>query len=177
MESPVSNGETGANVMSIQPATTTAESELVQRLRSKAVQSNLDRIRRCLLDNGSLEIPPDVLCKSKRNQAMCDLPRVAYIAMPYRAKTEWELVLHIRAAERLALKYWRLGYAVICPHKNTAYFGGSAPDDVWLKGDLAFLARSDVIVMGPGWPLSSGATEEYNCAREWGIEVIFDDGR
>lgn len=134
-------------------------------------------MRRCLLDNGGLEIPPDVLCKSKRNQAMCDLPKVAYIAMPYRAKTEWELVQHIRAAERLALKYWLLGYAVICPHKNTAYFGGSAPDDVWLKGDLAFLARSDVIVMGPGWPLSEGATEEYNCAREWGIKVIFDDGR
>jgi len=163
--------------MSIQPATTTAESELVQRLRSKAVQSNLDRIRRCLLDNGSLEIPPDVLCKSKRNQAMCDLPKIAYIAMPYRSDTEWGLTQNIRAAERLALKYWLLGYAVICPHKNTAYFGGAAPDEVWLKGDLAMLARCDVIVMGPGWLQSSGATAEYNRAREWGIEVIFDDGR
>jgi len=138
-----------------------------QRLADKIGQANPDlaRARRELTEG------------LQQMQAVIDLPKVAYIAMPYRAATEWELVQHIRAAEALALKYWLLGYAVICPHKNTAYFGGAAPDEVWLKGDLAMLARCDVIVMGPGWLQSSGATAEYNRAREWGIEVIFDDGR
>jgi hypothetical protein len=103
------------------------------------------------------------------------LPPIAYIAMPYRGASEWEVVQHVRAAEALALKYWRKGYAVICPHKNTALMGGAAPCDTWLHGDLALLARCDVIVMGPGWRGSEGACTELEHARAWGIGVIIDD--
>ena len=58
--------------------------------------------------------------------------KVAFISGPYRGKTESDVVANIRHAEKYALKYWQLGYAVICPHKNTALFGGLAPDEVWL---------------------------------------------
>jgi len=65
--------------------------------------------------------------------------KVAYISGPYRAATVHGVVENIRRAERVALKYWQLGYAVICPHTNTALFDGAAPDDVWLAGDLELL--------------------------------------
>jgi len=101
--------------------------------------------------------------------------KVAYIAGPYRGKTESDVVANIRHAEKYAIKYWRLGYAVICPHKNTALFGGLAPDEVWLKGDLEILKRCDVVVMIPGWRASFGAMDEEEFARKVGLNIIYEN--
>lgn len=103
--------------------------------------------------------------------------RVAYIAGPYRSKEGvWGIVNNIRAAETIALKYWRLGYAVICPHKNTALFDNAAPDDIWLAGDIEILKRCDVVVAMTTWEASSGARAEIELAKQLGIEIIYDNG-
>lgn len=73
---------------------------------------------------------------------------LVYIAGPYRAPTEWEVLGNIRRAEEVALRVWKAGAACICPHKNTAFFGGAAPDDVWLTGDLEMVRRCDAVVCG-----------------------------
>jgi len=100
--------------------------------------------------------------------------KLAFISGPYRADTPAGIVKNIRSAETVAIKYWRLGYAVICPHKNTALFDGLLPDTAWLKGDLEILSRCDTIVMAPGWPDSSGALEELRFAKERGKEIIYE---
>jgi hypothetical protein len=100
--------------------------------------------------------------------------KVAYIAGPYRSKTIRGVVENIRRAEQVAIKYWLKGYAVICPHKNTALLDGVAADDVWLNGDLEILKRCDVIVMIEGWQWSLGAAAELEFARKHGLEVVFD---
>lgn len=100
--------------------------------------------------------------------------KLAFISGPYRAKTPRGIVENIREAESLSIKYWNLGYAVICPHKNTALFDGVAPDDVWLQGDLEMLRRCDVIVMSPRWEESSGAINEHQLAQQLGIEIIYE---
>lgn len=100
--------------------------------------------------------------------------KVAYIAGPYRADTENGVVRNIRAAENVSIKYWQQGYAVICPHKNTALFGGLAEDAVWLEGDLEILRRCDTIIMMPSWKSSAGATAEYKLAKDLGLEIIFE---
>lgn len=56
--------------------------------------------------------------------------KVVYVAGPYRGPSEWAVKCNIEAAERVAIALWQQGYAVICPHKNTAFFGGAAPDEV-----------------------------------------------
>jgi len=99
---------------------------------------------------------------------------LVYVAGPYRAKTPRGIVENIRKAEAVAIKYWKRGYAVICPHLNTALLDGVAPDEVWLKGDLEMLGRCDIIVMMRGWENSKGATAEHNYAKEMGIQVIYD---
>ena len=99
--------------------------------------------------------------------------KVAYIAGPYRGETESAVVTNIRHAEKYAIKYWKLGYAVVCPHKNSALFGGLAPDEVWLAGDLEILGRCDVVVMIPGWTRSVGAVAEELHARRLGLEIIY----
>ena len=83
--------------------------------------------------------------------------RVAYIAGPYRAKNGRTVIENIREAEAVAIKYWKKGYAVICPHLNTAFFDGLCPDQVWLNGDLEILRRCDTIVMMHGHRDSVGA--------------------
>ena len=60
---------------------------------------------------------------------------LAYVAGPYRSDSGHGIYQNIRRAEKVALKLWRLGFSVICPHKNTEHFDGACPDDVWLAGD------------------------------------------
>ena len=99
--------------------------------------------------------------------------KVVYLAAPYRSPTEYGVHQNIQAAERVALEIWRLGVVCICPHKNTAYFGGALPDAVWLKGDFELIRRSDAMLMMFGWRASSGACDEKELADDIGKPVLF----
>ena len=97
--------------------------------------------------------------------------KLAYVAGPYRSDSESGVVANIRRAEDVAIGLWQMGYAVICPHKNTALFGGLCPDDTWLRGDLEMLLRCDLIVLTPDWEKSSGARAEREMAIAGNIPV------
>lgn len=98
--------------------------------------------------------------------------KVVYIAGPYRAPSEFEVVQNIRRAEAIAIEVWRAGAACICPHKNTALFGGAADDSVWLTGDLEIVRRCDAVVCVSGWQHSIGASGEVKLAKELGLPVF-----
>lgn len=102
--------------------------------------------------------------------------KVIYVAGRYRSKCEWQLEEAIRHAEDTALKLWEYGWAVICPHKNTAHFGGALDilDETWLRGDLEILHRCDAIYMLRGWEQSEGAQEEHKLALREGKEIIYE---
>jgi uncharacterized protein DUF4406 len=97
---------------------------------------------------------------------------VVYVAGPFRGPNAWEIEKNIRHAEEWSLEVWRAGGAALCPHTNTRFFQGAAPDEVWLDGDLALLAKCDAIFMIPGWERSSGANKELDYARILGIPVF-----
>lgn len=98
--------------------------------------------------------------------------KVAYVAGPYRSKDgPYGILQNIRAAEEVAGELWRLGFAAICPHKNTAMFDGAAPDSVWLEGDIEIMRRCDFVVMVPGWRQSAGAAFENEIAKKRGMPV------
>lgn len=86
--------------------------------------------------------------------------RVAYVGGRYRAPTVRGIVENIRRAEEVALELWKLGFAVICPHKNSALFDGACDDSVWLAGSLELMRRSDIVVLVPGWEYSTGTLAE-----------------
>lgn len=54
---------------------------------------------------------------------------VVYIAGAYRGKNIHEITKNINAAREAAIKYWKKGYTVICPHSNSALMDGSVPDE------------------------------------------------
>jgi len=97
--------------------------------------------------------------------------KVAYVAGPYRAPTPYQTLRNIHEAEYVALKLWQLGYAVICPHKNTSMFDGECEDSVWLDGYLEILKRCDILVLINGWADSKGSIMERDLAILKGIPV------
>jgi len=108
---------------------------------------------------------------------------VAYVSGPYRAPTIEGIGRNIEAAREVAKALWRQGWAVICPHSNTAFFDGILdPDDPsadaqgFLCGDLALVDRlepgSDVLVLEGDWPSSRGSVGERSQAINNGIEVF-----
>src|SRR4051812_1651517 len=105
------------------------------------------------------------------------LTPVVYIGGPFRSKpdphNQYVQTLNIRRAEALAHKVWSMGAAALCPHLNTANFQGSLPDQVWLDGDLALLAKCDAVLMTPDWEKSAGAKAEQTFALERGIPVFY----
>ncbi len=104
--------------------------------------------------------------------------RIAYVSGPYRADCENGVWEHIAAARVIAVKLWQMGYAVICPHTNTAFFGtGAEHDGRFLEGDLAIIDRlipgEDCLVMMPTWQHSAGAQGEMARATFRGLDVYF----
>lgn len=102
--------------------------------------------------------------------------KVAFICGPYRARTINGIIENIQFAEKYAKKYWKLGYCVLCPHKNTALFDGVLPDDAWLEGAKEMVIRSDVLVAIPGWRNSNGGKAEVELAnRLLDKDIIYDE--
>ena len=100
--------------------------------------------------------------------------KVIYIAGPYRAKTEFGVHQNIENAGYLALNVWKSGMAAICPHKNTAYFGGACTDDTWLRGDIEIMLRCDAVLLTKWYKESSGALTEIEEAHKAGLPVFED---
>jgi len=101
--------------------------------------------------------------------------RVAYVAGPYRSPLgPAGIKANIEAAWKVARQLWAEGYAVICPHANTALMDGSDIGDAkFLDGDLELLARCDVVFPIPGWKSSKGAKAEIQFAIRNEIDVDF----
>ncbi len=99
---------------------------------------------------------------------------LVFVAGPYRADSEWQVLLNIRKAEEFSLRLWNSGFAVLCPHKNTAFFGGAAADSVWLDGAQEMLRRCDAVFAVPAWAESEGARNEVALARSLKIPVFED---
>jgi len=98
--------------------------------------------------------------------------KLVFVSGPYRGQAMIDIHKNIMNARTLSIKLWQRGYAVICPHMNTAHFDGLCHDDVWLNGDLEILRRCDAIAMVDGWQDSEGAVEEYKLAVELGKEIV-----
>jgi hypothetical protein len=98
--------------------------------------------------------------------------KIVFIAGAYSAPTEWDVIQNIRASEDAAIQIWNLGVAAMCSNKNQAHLGGSAPNNVWLEGNLEFVRRSDAVFCVSGWEKSSGARAEVEAAQKAGIPLF-----
>jgi len=93
--------------------------------------------------------------------------KLIYVSGPYRAPHLSGVLNNIRVAEDWANELWKLGLAVICPHKNTAFMDGvidpvdsDRDAESIIRGDLEMIRRCDAIFMLPNWQKSKGAKVE-----------------
>jgi hypothetical protein len=103
--------------------------------------------------------------------------KVIFICGPYRAATDAEVSDNIGRAEKWAHEYWASGWAVICPHKNSAMMGGDMDEKIFLDGYLEILSRCNALLVMPGWERSAGARAEVEIAQRLGLEIIYGDCR
>lgn len=101
--------------------------------------------------------------------------KVVYVAGPYSADTEYGVKLNIAKAEAAAIKIWQTGSAAaICPHLNTAHWGGILTHQEFIQGDLEIINRCDAVLMLDGWKSSKGAVQEFKHAKFTG-RLVFED--
>lgn len=100
--------------------------------------------------------------------------KLVYVAGKYRGRTHNDVAQNIAAAREVAVHLWGLGYAVICPHTNSAFMSGAAPEDIFLSGGLEMVRRCDLVVLVEGWQASQGTAQEIEVARSCGIPVFSD---
>ena len=100
--------------------------------------------------------------------------KLAYVAGRYRGRTHNDIAENIAAARTVAVRLWSLGYAVICPHLNSAFMSGVAPEEVFLNGGLEMVRRSNLVVLTEGWQASQGTAREIEEARARGIPIFCD---
>ncbi len=105
---------------------------------------------------------------------MANKMKLAYVAGPYRGRTHNDIAQNIAVARTVATHLWSLGYAVICPHLNSAFMSGAAPEETFLSGGLEMVRRSDLVVLTPEWAASQGTAAEIEEARTRGIPVFSD---
>lgn len=97
-----------------------------------------------------------------------------FISGAYRGDTISEVHDNIERARQVAERYWRDGYAVLCPHTNSGYMDGVVSDQRFLAGTLELAARCDAIAMMPGWYRSEGARAEHEQAMQRGQKIIYE---
>lgn len=99
--------------------------------------------------------------------------KLVFVSGKYQADTEAGITANIKHAEREAKRLWEMGYSVITPHLNTAYFTGDR--GMYLQGCLEMVRRCDSIYMLKGFRQSYGAMDEYNLAKQLGKVIIYEE--
>lgn len=100
----------------------------------------------------------------------------AYIIGPYRAATREGISANIARARALAERLWAAGYAVFCPHLNSAHMDGVAPDHWFLDGDMEWLQYAQIAFVLEGWEASEGSKAEIRECERLGIPVLYMRG-
>jgi len=98
--------------------------------------------------------------------------RIVYVAGKFTGPTAWAIEQNIRAAEDLAMQVILCGAMPLCPHANTRYAHGSAPEDFFYEGTLELLRRCDAVIRVAGWEDSKGARREVAEAEARGMPVF-----
>lgn len=101
--------------------------------------------------------------------------KLVFICGRFRAETLMGIEKNIYEARTMALRLWKEGFAVICPHANTGLsFYGAADEKVFLKGDLEILARCDAVMLVGNYARSYGALKEIELATKKKMPIFYN---
>jgi len=100
--------------------------------------------------------------------------KLIYVSGKYRDKSSIGVIGNIYQATKASYRLWGEGWAVICPHMNTAHFR-DLPHEVIIPGDLEMVSRCDAIYMLKDWRDSEGANAEHELACSLGLQILYEE--
>lgn len=105
--------------------------------------------------------------------------KLIYVAGKYSADTYSGIDDNIRIAEKASIELMILGWAVICPHKNTAHYeqyevGGLFNYEFWIEMDVEILKRCDAMFILNGSEDSKGVQREILEAHQKYIPTYYE---
>ncbi|PNX52094.1 MAG: hypothetical protein BV456_00685 [Thermoplasmata archaeon M8B2D] len=86
--------------------------------------------------------------------------KLIYIAGPFRAGTQWEILQNVRKAEEKSLEVWRSDNVPITPHMLGKNFYGELDEVFVLDGLIKILSRCDGVLLLDDWYNSRGTLTE-----------------
>lgn len=115
-----------------------------------------------------------LICEKGEEMKLLKKKKLAYVAGPYRSKLgRLGILINIMRARKIARLLWKQGYAVICPHSNSAFMSGKDIAEFhFLQGYCTILEKCDVAVFLPGWEKSEGSKEEMQVAYNNKLEIF-----
>ncbi len=99
--------------------------------------------------------------------------KLLYVGGPVRNASLNARHQNILRGESISYELWKMGFSVICPHKNTEFIDGYIPDSMIIAGDLEQVSRCDGLVITPMWENSAGTIGERKFALERDIAVFY----
>jgi len=88
--------------------------------------------------------------------------KVVYISGPIRHKWRIGRWLNLLRGRGAAIKLWNAGFAVICPHLNSATLRHHTGEEELIAGDCEIVRRCDFVVFIGKWIDSERAIREHN---------------
>jgi nucleoside 2-deoxyribosyltransferase len=98
--------------------------------------------------------------------------KVVYVAGPFTGPTPWHVEQNVRRAELVGRCVAEAGASPLMPHANTRFFTGIQTPQFWYDATIALLAKSDGLVLIPGYRKSQGTLVELAWARQNGLPVF-----
>lgn len=105
--------------------------------------------------------------------------KVCYVIGPIRGRSKSRIRrwINVWRGRNVAIKLWKAGFAVVCPHLNSLTVRRHVNEDKIVDRDLEILSRCDFAVIMDRWSCSEGSRRELAyCAGE-PIRIYFDADR
>ncbi len=109
--------------------------------------------------------------RERRKDIFGDMRIVIYLAGKYSGQVDQ----NIATAREYAVQLWEMGFAVFCPHLNTANFQEDCECkwEDYIAGDLAMLALIKRVFFMPGWEESRGSRIEHDFALKNNFKIYY----
>jgi hypothetical protein len=111
------------------------------------------------------------------------MKKVIYVSGPMRAPTLWQVRKNCMRIIETGWELIKRGWCVIVP----VWFGDFLTDEDWknidhweeviVGSDCEIVKRCDTIFMCKGWEKSSGANKELETAKEYELEIIYEEDK
>ena len=106
--------------------------------------------------------------------------RIIVVSGAYQAETFYQVQENIELAKWAAIKLWKQGFMVFCPHLNTANFERYIKgQSIFLRGSLEIITRlipgRDALYMLKNWKSSFGAKCELRLAKRMGLRIYYEE--